>query len=360
MLCIPPQAVRVRPENVANDLKGGEIVSDESQSEQASTHGESSTLGGISGLAAIGLDVALVRYIPSIHEFLAAGVAGLFGSFLFVSLVLSFLLFWGMSQFKTLQKYAQNVAVAALIITWFAGFLNDWRSSHHVFPLQANMGWQDTGVKVSSSPSVYEIDVSGAINIAVIDSYHLVELLKPMIRRGLNKSNPMPPLTEDNSFHHSWTFPDGKNDDSKDTLSLGAIRMNPRQNWGVVLCTAQETPPNRTPTEIARTDPWAVFELDPEQDIKTFTKKRMTGSFPSSGELYCMVNDAVISVATPSTEQSKSYFRALMGMNAELQRASGDHVLRESEIPLILLDDNIGTFTLSIRQKYSIFGIPLN
>jgi len=227
--------------------------------------------------------------------------------------------------------WAVAPAVALAAIAYWA-----YRPVVHTFRVQANAGWQNTGVLIQAGESV-RITVAGRISLARDQEAELL--------RFLNRDRSLPPPDvfqprSTNAFR-AWIFPEG---DETSTEFADDLKMVPERSWGVTLCATHPDPP----PDIDQDDPWAESGVR-LQDIIPLPRRSGVYIFSRAGFLVCMVNDAVISERSPHV-LSRDYYRLLTSPGSS-SLARSNEAFRPSNIPQLLLSDNTGEFVLTISPR---------
>lgn len=214
--------------------------------------------------------------------------------------------------------------------------------------VNANAGFQ-TRIRVRKGQKVI-LEPEGHIHIASEQLKNFGDSIRPLIVRGLPNEKWPPDIIKyglykfdkNKEFIRSWIAPGGESFQSK---MLQECRLRLDQPWGILMAIVI---PSQKISDLS--DPFEVLGsngLKPNQLIPVPDKKEIL--VQQDGWLTFIVNEAVISKHSLSSETSKKYFRAIeQSVQKEGLVANSSHSVDFGSVPLVFFYDNVGAFRVHV------------
>jgi Circularly permutated YpsA SLOG family len=214
--------------------------------------------------------------------------------------------------------------------------------------VDATAGFQEYGIHVTKGEQ-FIIIPEGRIHVAMDHANNLARAVKGIIvhktpgRFGpeIMKRYAMPALDESAVFYRDWAGPEG---DPVPSDILEDCKLRKELGWGALLAVV-------LPYEVsARSDPYEVLKSAGLTPLDfTPIPSRTVYTAPRDGWLTFIVNEAVISPLSPSTD-SRLFYDTLKS-TAETLEGDPRHRIPLDSIPLLWFADNNGAFRVQVLYK---------
>jgi len=213
----------------------------------------------------------------------------------------------------------------------------------------ATSGWVNSGIFLHKGQKVV-LDPSGRALLAMNHAFNLAQTIKPFIinntpghnwPESTKKRYPLPNLADTNVFFRRWSGPDG---DSIPSDVFDGCRLRTDLNMGTLLAVMIPTDASidsEDPIRAVKERGLTLTDIHPVSHRIDFVADR-------DGYIAFIVNEAVMSPYSDSTD-SREFYDAIRKVSSEL---SNDpiHKLYESSIPLLLYNDNMGSFIVVVKE----------
>jgi hypothetical protein len=215
--------------------------------------------------------------------------------------------------------------------------------------VDAIAAFQTSGVEAKQGQKL-RLSPDGRVSVAIDHQVHLASAVKGFIvQRSPNgrwpefilRRYPEIPLTEANVFYRDWAGPEGE-EVQGDILEECKLRKD--LGWGALMVVVLPHEPS------ARADPFEVLKaanLSPDDLVPV--PHPMTITAPRDGWLAFIINEAIMSPLSPSSD-SRMFYDILKKTSEEL---AGDvrHQIPLRSIPLLWFADNAGAFRIAIQVE---------